>query len=39
MPRPAVCGMPDRPSERPKASVFCTMTRMISPKPSVTMAR
>jgi len=34
-----VWGMPDRPSARPKASRFCTMTRMISPNPSVTMAR
>src|SRR5690606_35285390 len=33
------CGTPLRPSARPKAWGFCTMTRMISPKPSVTMAR
>ena len=34
-----VWGMPLRPSARPNASVFVTATRMISPKPSVTMAR
>ncbi len=34
-----VCGMPESPSARPKTSRFCTTTRMISPKPRVTMAR
>ena len=37
--RPEVQGCPERPSARPNTSRFWTMTRMISPKPSVTMAR
>jgi hypothetical protein len=33
------CGIPGRPRAAPMASMFKISTRMISPKPSVTMAR